>query len=81
MPGARQLSTALISTDVITSDHEITHMVMQWGQFLDHDLDHAIPSVSSESWDGVDCKKTCDFAPPCYPIEVPADDPRITNRR
>lgn len=54
---------------------------MQWGQFLDHDLDHAIPSVSSESWDGVDCKKTCDFAPPCYPIEVPADDPRITNRR
>ena len=30
---------------------------MQWGQFLDHDLDHAIPSVSSESWDGIDCKR------------------------
>jgi peroxidase len=54
---------------------------MQWGQFLDHDLDHALPAVSAESWDGVDCKKTCDFAPPCYPIEVPENDVRINNRR
>lgn len=45
------------------------------------DLDHAIPSVSSESWDGVDCKKTCEHAAPCYPMEVPPNDPRVTNRR
>lgn len=54
---------------------------MQWGQFLDHDLDHAIPSVSSESWDGIDCKKSCDYAAPCYPMDVPPNDPRVTNRR
>lgn len=81
LPSARLVSTSLISTDVIEQDSEITHMVMQWGQFLDHDLDHSLPSVSSESWDGIDCKKTCDFSPPCYPIEVPDKDPRITNRR
>lgn len=80
-PSARLVSTSLISTKEITPDDRITHMVMQWGQFLDHDMDHAIPSVSSESWDGVDCKKTCEFAPPCYPIEVPPNDPRINNRR
>lgn len=80
-PSARLVSTTLISTKEITSDTEITHMVMQWGQFLDHDLDHALPSVSSESWDGVDCKKTCEYAAPCYPIEVPPNDPRIKNRR
>ena len=80
-PSSRLVSTTLISTKEITPDERITHMVMQWGQFLDHDLDHAIPSVSSESWDGIDCKKTCDFAPPCYPIEVPPNDPRIKNRR
>ncbi|XP_075162195.1 peroxidasin [Haematobia irritans] len=80
-PSSRLVSTSLIATKEITPDERITHMVMQWGQFLDHDLDHAIPSVSSESWDGVDCKKTCEFAPPCYPIEVPPNDPRISNRR
>lgn len=80
-PSARLVSTSVISTKVITQDETITHMVMQWGQFLDHDLDHAIPSVSSESWDGVDCKKTCEFAAPCYPIEVPENDPRVKNRR
>lgn len=56
-------------------------MVMQWGQFLDHDLDHALPSVSSESWDGIDCKKSCDNAAPCFPMEVPPGDPRVNNRR
>lgn len=80
-PAARLVSTTLISTHDITSDDEITHMVMQWGQFLDHDLDHALPSVSSESWDGIDCKKSCDNAAPCFPMEVPPGDPRVTNRR
>lgn len=80
-PAARLVSTTLISTNDITSDHQITHMVMQWGQFLDHDLDHALPSVSSESWDGIECKKSCDNAAPCFPMEVPPDDPRINNRR
>lgn len=81
LPSARLVSTSLISTEEIEQDSRITHMVMQWGQFLDHDLDHALPAVSSESWDGIDCKKSCDFSPPCYPIEVPEGDPRVTNRR
>ncbi|CAG9770577.1 unnamed protein product [Ceutorhynchus assimilis] len=80
-PSSRKVSTSVISTTKITPDQEITHMVMQWGQFLDHDLDHATPSVSSESWDGIDCKKSCDYAAPCYPMDVPEDDPRISNRR
>jgi len=52
-PGARLVSTSIIRTNEITSDEEITHMVMQWGQFLDHDLDHAIPSTTKESWEGL----------------------------
>ncbi|XP_067643898.1 peroxidasin [Eurosta solidaginis] len=80
-PSSRLVSTSVIATKDVTPDERITHMVMQWGQFLDHDLDHALPSVSSESWEGIDCKKTCEFAPPCFPIEVPPGDPRIKNRR
>ncbi|XP_052121607.1 peroxidasin [Frankliniella occidentalis] len=80
-PSARLVSTSIIKTEAITPDPSITHMVMQWGQFLDHDLDHAIPSETSTSWDGIDCKKSCDYAAPCYPIEVPPNDPRVNNRR
>lgn len=56
-------------------------MVMQWGQWIDHDFDHALPAVSSESWGGIDCKKSCDNAAPCFPMEVPPGDYRIKNRR
>ncbi|KAK4877721.1 hypothetical protein RN001_010227 [Aquatica leii] len=80
-PSSRLVSTTLLSTEKITQDVSITHMVMQWGQFLDHDLDHAIPSVSSESWDGIDCKRSCDYAAPCYPINIPPGDRRVKNRR
>lgn len=80
-PLARLVSTSIISTHQITPDDEITHMVMQWGQFLDHDLDHSLPAVSSQSWDGVDCKKTCEYAAPCFPMDVPPNDPRVRNRR
>ncbi|XP_076623399.1 peroxidasin [Colletes latitarsis] len=80
-PAARLISTTLVTTHNITPDERITHMVMQWGQFLDHDLDHSLPSVSRESWDGIDCKKSCDNAAPCFPMEVPPGDPRISNRR
>lgn len=80
-PSARLVSTTVIATETITPDEYITHMVMQWGQFLDHDLDHATPSVSSQSWDGIDCKKSCDYAAPCFPMDVPPNDPRIKNRR
>ncbi|CAH0578009.1 unnamed protein product [Chrysodeixis includens] len=81
LPSARLVSTAIITTKDISEDLKITHMVMQWGQWLDHDLDHALPSVSSQTWDGVDCKKTCAYAAPCFPIDVPNNDPRISNRR
>ncbi|KPI96140.1 Peroxidasin [Papilio xuthus] len=81
LPSSRLVSTTIITTKKITEDVQITHMVMQWGQWLDHDLDHSLPSVSSQTWDGVDCKKTCDYAAPCFPIDVPEGDPRITNRR
>lgn len=81
LPSARSISLSIITTKEITEDNSITHMTMQWGQWLDHDLDHALPPVSAQSWDGVDCKKTCDYAAPCFPMDVPADDPRVTNRR
>lgn len=81
LPSARLVSSKLITTEEVTPDSQISHMVMQWGQFLDHDLDHATPSVSSQSWDGIDCKRSCEYAAPCFPIDIPKGDSRVGNRR
>ena len=39
LPSARQVSLDLASTKHVTEDSSLTSMVMQWGQFIDHDLD------------------------------------------
>ncbi|KAB7496423.1 Peroxidasin-like protein, partial [Armadillidium nasatum] len=80
-PSARVVSTRLLSTEYTSPDDHCTHMLMQWGQFLDHDLDHALPSISTESFKtGVPCGKNCEYSTPCFPIEIPTDDPRVRHR-
>ena len=77
-PHARLVSTKLISSKTTTPDPNLTHMLMQWGQFLDHDIDHSMEAVSRETFrTGQTCGATCSFDPPCFPILIPEDDPRI----
>ena len=52
------------------SGHDVTHMVMQWGQFLDHDL------VFSPVFD-VECG--CSFSKYCIPIPVATHDDTFGN--
>ncbi|XP_033097959.1 peroxidasin homolog [Anneissia japonica] len=77
-PSARKVSLEVISTHSVTPNDKYSHMLMQWGQFLDHDLDFTVTSLSKARFtDGVECKDTCDNAPPCFPIRIPEGDPRI----
>ncbi|GBM43257.1 Peroxidasin, partial [Araneus ventricosus] len=81
-PSARVVSTQVVSTDHVSEDSQHTHMLMQWGQFLDHDLDFSMPSISHASFtDNVNCATSCEPAPPCFPIEIPHDDRRIYTTR
>lgn len=62
-------------------DDTYSGMVMQWGQFLDHDLDFTpVDASTSRFSDGLGCNDTCVNDPPCFPIFVPTDDPRIKHR-
>ncbi|XP_022371324.1 peroxidasin-like protein [Enhydra lutris kenyoni] len=79
LPPPRLVSTELVATATVTPDHRYTHMLMQWGQFLDHDLDHTVPALSTSRFsDGRLCSSVCTNDPPCFPIIIPDTDPRGT---
>ncbi|CAM4650438.1 unnamed protein product [Leuciscus chuanchicus] len=77
LPLPRLVSTTMIGSETITPDDRYTHMLMQWGQFLDHDLDSTVVSLSQSRFsDGQLCTSVCTNDPPCFPIMFPPNDPR-----
>ena len=65
-PSARLISTTIIQ-DIPQNEIPITHVLMQWGQFLDHDMDLG-PEIEEECED-------CTFTEICEPIRVDRNDP------
>ncbi|XP_066570686.1 peroxidasin isoform X1 [Amia ocellicauda] len=77
LPLPRLVSTTMIGTETITPDDRYTHMLMQWGQFLDHDLDSTVAALSQSRFsDGQLCSAVCTNDPPCFPIIFPPNDRR-----
>ncbi|NXH67229.1 PERM Myeloperoxidase, partial [Hydrobates tethys] len=63
-------------------DQQRSLMFMQWGQFIDHDLDFSPDTPARVTFSGkVDCDTSCAKQPPCFPIKIPPNDPRIKNTR
>ncbi|KFU91568.1 Myeloperoxidase, partial [Chaetura pelagica] len=60
----------------ITQDQELSLVFMQWGQWVNHDIDLAPASGAGVSPE-LHCETDCAFQPPCFPIEFPPDDPRM----
>ncbi|XP_069506922.1 peroxidasin homolog [Ambystoma mexicanum] len=82
LPLPRLVSTTMIGTEAITPDDRYTHMLMQWGQFLDHDLDQTVAAISMSRFsDGAPCARVCTNDPPCFSITIPENDPRVRNGR
>ncbi|XP_042882642.1 peroxidase-like [Penaeus japonicus] len=80
LPSARVVSISTV-VDADRPQLDLTLSVMQWGQFIDHDLAHTpIFRLGNES--GIECcSESQSFIDPsfrhpgCFPIEIPADDP------
>lgn len=81
LPSAREISST-VHEDQYVETPGITHLLMQWGQFLDHDV---TSSSQSRGFNG-SVPRCCkdggrDFVPreflhpECMPIEVPPSDP------
>ena len=89
LPSPRTLSSALISNED-HPDNDFTLLLMQWGQFLDHDITHSPlnkgSSEEEESNNLVEAEtsiKCCQngaqlprtlLHPECFPINIPGND-------
>lgn len=84
VPLARAVSNAIVRfpNEQLTPDQERSLIFMQWGQFLDHDLDFTPePAARSSFVTGINCETSCVQQPPCFPLKIPPNDPRIRNQR
>ncbi|PAA68634.1 hypothetical protein BOX15_Mlig021508g1 [Macrostomum lignano] len=80
-PSARLVSQRLLRAVEPLVDSRVSAMTMQWGQFLDHDLDFTpVDPADSTFLDGRRCNETCTNEAPCFPIPVYSDDTRIRHR-
>jgi hypothetical protein len=71
-PSPRLISISAV-TDRPVDDERFSHILMQWGQFLDHDLDLA-PAFMM-----VDCSGCSNTDERCASFRVPTDDPTFGN--
>ncbi|XP_031611186.1 eosinophil peroxidase-like isoform X3 [Oreochromis aureus] len=80
LPLVREVSNRILPTPTadVQSDPLYTFLVTIFGQFTDHDLTFTptSPSIASFS-DGINCGKTCTRRDPCFPIDIPENDPRF----
>ena len=67
-PSARIVSTKIMK-DVPTNDPQHSYMLMQWGQFLDHDI------TFTPEHEG--CEHTCELSEECAPIPLQPEDDKV----
>lgn len=71
------MSTVLIRSENISAHTQYSAMLMQWGQFLDHDITFKAPALARQTYSGgAICNRTCENVDPCFNIPLPEDDPR-----
>ncbi|NXO01321.1 PERM Myeloperoxidase, partial [Rhinopomastus cyanomelas] len=83
-PLVRNVSNVIVRfpPEQLRMDQQRSRMFMLWGQFVDHDLDFSPDTPARVTFHGkVDCVTSCVKQPPCFPIKIPPNDPRITNTR
>ncbi|XP_036251281.2 myeloperoxidase-like [Molothrus ater] len=77
LPLVRKVSNEIAHTanENVTADRQLSLVFMQWGQWVNHDIDLAPASGEGASLE-LQCHTSCAFKPPCFPIKFPPDDPR-----
>ncbi|VDN56183.1 unnamed protein product [Dracunculus medinensis] len=81
-PNPRMVSKEVIRTHSITPHEKYSAMLMQWGQFIDHDLDFTATAISRHAYaTGAICNNTCENIDPCFNIPLNSDDLKLLKRQ
>nr|XP_039320731.1 peroxidasin-like protein isoform X2 [Saimiri boliviensis boliviensis] len=68
LPPPRLVASVWARAAAATRGHSHTRMLLHWGRFLEHDLDHTVPALSMARFaDGRPCSSVCTDDPPCFP--------------
>ena len=87
LPSARVVTNNMVGTSTRSSSR-FTALLMAFGQYLDHDIDH-VPVMEGNSEEGIECcnghffkdNLTPEESLVCFPIRVPPNDPMFRNRK
>ncbi|XP_053311840.1 myeloperoxidase-like [Spea bombifrons] len=82
LPLVRAVSNEIVRFPIeyLTLDEGRALIFMQWGQWVDHDLDLTPAPPSTSTSQGVNCDTSCVQDAPCFPVKIPPNDPRISNQ-
>ncbi|XP_064881099.1 thyroid peroxidase [Oncorhynchus nerka] len=83
LPPVHEVSKKILqsSSRPMLLDAAYCQMLVDWGQYIDHDISFTPQSTSRAAFlGGLDCLKTCENINPCFPIETFPDDKLSGNR-
>ncbi|XP_047677522.1 thyroid peroxidase [Tachysurus fulvidraco] len=77
LPPVREVSNKImqISSECCLEDEAYSQMLVDWGQYIDHDISFTPQSTSKAAFlEGVNCLHMCGNSNPCFPIQIPLHD-------
>nr|XP_061798646.1 thyroid peroxidase-like [Nerophis lumbriciformis] len=67
LPMPKEVSKNIIESATKCKDDTYSHMLVEWGQYIDHDI---TLTPQSPGKPGDDCLNTCENVYPCFPIQA-----------
>ncbi|XP_041109761.1 thyroid peroxidase [Polyodon spathula] len=83
LPPVREISNKILraSDNTTSDDNAYTRTIVEWGQYIDHDISFTPQSTSKATFKGgLDCRHTCKNLNPCFPIKIPPNDTFSTKK-
>ncbi|CAL8284876.1 unnamed protein product, partial [Lota lota] len=73
LPLVEAVSKKIMTSSFKRKENSYSQLMIEWGQFIDHDITFTPQSTRDATDVGVDCLNTCQNVHPCFPIQSAAE--------